>query len=43
MKAKCYKKYITNGRSDVDKDELVRVNSLSSYVIIKAKRSIFIP
>ena len=37
MKAKCYEKYIKNGRSDVDKDELVRVTSLSSYVITKAK------
>ena len=37
MKAKIYEKYIKNGRSDVDKDELVRVTSLSSDVITKAK------
>ena len=37
MKAKIYEKYVKNGRSDVDKDELVRVTCLSSDVITKAK------
>ena len=37
MKAKSYENYVKNGRSDVDKDELVRVTSLSSDVITKAK------
>ena len=37
MKAKIYENYIKNGRSDVDKDELVRATSLSSDVITKAK------
>ena len=37
MKAKIYEKYVKNGRSDVDKDELIRVTCLSSDVITKAK------
>ena len=37
MKAKIYENYVKNGRSDVDKDELVRVTSLNSDVITKAK------
>ena len=37
MKAKIYENYIKNDRSDVDKDVLVRVTSLSSDVITKAK------
>ena len=37
MKAKIYEKYVKNGCSHVDKDELVRVTSLRSDVITKAK------
>ena len=37
MKAKIYENYIKDGLSDVDKEELVRVTSLSSDVITKAK------
>ena len=37
MKAKIYENYVKNGRSDVVKEELVRVTSLSSDVITKAK------
>ena len=37
VKAKIYEKYVKKGRSDVDKDELVRVTCLSSDVITKAK------
>ena len=36
-KDKIYENYVKNGRSDVDKDELVTVTSLSSDVITKAK------
>ena len=37
MKAKIYENYVKNGRSDVDKEELLRITSLSSDTIIKAK------
>ena len=37
MKAKIYENYVKNGRSDADKDELVRITSLSSDTITKAK------
>ena len=37
MKAKIYKNYVKNGRSDDDKDELVRMTSLSSDTITNAK------
>ena len=37
MKAKVYENYVKYGRSDVDKKELVRVTSLSSDTIIKAR------
>ena len=40
-KAKIYEKYVKNDRSDVDKDELVRVTSLSNDAIIKAKEKYF--
>ena len=40
-KAKIYEKYVKNDRSDVDKDELVRVTSLTSDAIIKAKEKYF--
>ena len=36
-KSKIYKKYVKNGRSDVDKNELQNVTNLSSDAIIKAK------
>ena len=36
-KAKVYKNYVKNGRSDVDKKEIVRVTCLRSDTIIKAK------
>ena len=36
-KSKIYKKYVKNGRSDVDKKELQNVTNLSSDAIIKAK------
>ena len=37
MKAKIYENYVKNGRSDADKDELVRITSLNSDTITKAK------
>ena len=37
MKTKIYENYIKNGRSDADKDELIKVTSLSSDAIIKPK------
>ena len=37
MKAKIYENYVKNGRSDADKDELVRITSLSSDTITKAE------
>ena len=37
MKAKIYENYVKNGRTDADKDELVRITSLSSDTITKAK------
>ena len=37
MKAKIYENCVKNGRSDADKDELVRITSLSSDTITKAK------
>ena len=37
MKAKMYENYVKNGRTDADKDELVRITSLSSHMITKAK------
>ena len=40
-KAKIYEKYVKNDRSDVDKDELVRVTSLTSDALIKAKEKYF--
>ena len=40
MKAKMYEKYVKNGRSDVDKDELVRATSLSSDIILRPKISV---
>ena len=36
-KAKIYEKYVKNGRSDADKQELASITKLSSDVIIKAK------
>ena len=39
MKAKIYENYVKNGRSDADKDELVRITSLSSDTIIGAKET----
>ena len=42
-KAKIYENYLTNDRSDVDKEELVRVTSLTSDAIIKAKEKYFYP
>ena len=41
MKTKIYENYIKNGRSDADKDELIKVTSLSSDAIIKAKKKYF--
>ena len=38
MKAKVYENYVKNGRSGVDKKDLVRVTSLSSDAINKAKK-----
>ena len=49
MKKICHKKpniyenYVKNDRTDVDKDELVRVTSLTSETIIKAKEKYFHP
>ena len=40
-KAKIYEKYVKNDRSDADKDEYIRVISLTSDVIIKAKEKYF--
>ena len=40
MKTKIYENYVKNDRSDVDKDELVRVTSLSSNEITKAKEKL---
>ena len=37
MKAKIYENYVKNGRTDAEKDELVRITSLSSDTITKAK------
>ena len=37
MKAKICENYVKNGRTDADKDELVRSTSISSDTIIKAK------
>ena len=37
MKAKVYENYVKNGRSEVEKKDLVRVTSLSSDAINKAK------
>ena len=37
MKANIYENWVENGRSDADKDELVRITSLSSDTITKAK------
>ena len=37
MKAKIYENYVKNGRTDADKDELVRITSISSDTITKAK------
>ena len=37
MKAKIYENYVKNGRSGADKDQLVRISSLSSDTITKAK------
>ena len=37
MKAKIYENYVKNGRTDADKDELLRITSLSSDTITKAK------
>ena len=37
MKTKIYEHYVKNGRTDADKDELVRITSRSSDIIIKAK------
>ena len=39
MKAKIYENYVKNGRSDANKDELVRISSLSSDSITKAKEN----
>ena len=39
MKAKIYENYVKNGRTDADKDELVRITSLNSDTIIKAKQN----
>ena len=40
-KAKIYENHVKNGRSDVDKDELVRVTSLSSDVNTKVKENLY--
>ena len=37
MKTKIYENYVKNGRTDADKDELVRITSLSSDTITQAK------
>ena len=37
MKAKIYENYVKNSCSNVDKEELIRITSLSSDTIIKAK------
>ena len=37
MKTKIYENYVKNGRTDADKDELVRITSLISDTITKAK------
>ena len=37
LKAEIYEKYVKNGRSDADKEELVRVSTLCSGTITKAK------
>ena len=37
MKGKIYENYVKNGRSDAEKDELVRIISLSSDTITNAK------
>ena len=34
MKAKIYENYVKNGRTDADKDELVRITGLSSDTIV---------
>ena len=36
-KSKMYTKYVKNGRSDVDKEELQNITKLSSDAITKAK------
>ena len=41
MKAKIYERYVKNGRSDADKDEMARVTNLSSDTITKAKEKYF--
>ena len=41
MKAKIYESYVKNGRSDADKDEMVRLTNLSSDAITKAKEKYF--
>ena len=37
MKANIYENYVKNGRSDADKDELIRITSLGSDTITKTK------
>ena len=41
MKTKIYENYIKNGCSDADKDELIKVTSISSDASIKAKENFF--
>ena len=43
MKMKIYENYVKNGRTDADKDELVRITSLSSDTITKAKEKYLRP
>ena len=42
MKAILYENYVKNGRSDADKDKLMRITSLSSDTITKAKEKYLI-
>ena len=39
VKAKIYENYVKNGRTDADKDELLRIASLSNDTITKTKET----